>query len=222
SLGTGYDLAKEQFMEQSVFKLLKLRANLGYSGNVDLSRSALPIAVYSNNPSAVGGHPFARITTLNNPSLKWEEIRQFNVGVDFDLGRLPFSGTIEYYTKYGSDLYGLSDYDYTTWGVLAAITRNVAEMRGEGIDLQLRSRYAKGRFSWMSSMIYNYNLGKTSRYYDPSNVSDLHKLVTSNGSRITPWDIHYTPWLHIDGMDWIMKVIHRDIWTARCQATIAL
>lgn len=186
SLGAGYDLAKEQFMEQSVFKLLKLRATLGYSGNVDLSRSALPIAVYSNNPSAVGGHPFARITTLNNPSLKWEEIRQFNVGVDFDLGRLPFSGTIEYYTKYGSDLYGLSDYDYTTWGVLAAITRNVAEMRGEGIDLQLRSRYAKGRFSWMSSMIYNYNLGKTSRYYDPSNVSDLHKLVTSNGSRITP------------------------------------
>src|SRR5690606_16060865 len=108
SPGAGYDLAKEQFMEQSVFKLLKLRATLGYSGNVDLSRSALPIAVYSNNPSAVGGHPFARITTLNNPSLKWEEIRQFNVGVDFDLGRLPFSGTIEYYTKYGSDLYGLS------------------------------------------------------------------------------------------------------------------
>lgn len=186
SIGMGYDLIKEGFMKRSVFKKMKFKSTIGYSGNVDLSRSALPIAAYSNNSIALGGYPFVRITTLNNPSLKWEEVRQYNFGAELELSSLPLSITFEYYTKYGTDLYGLSEYDYTTGGVSPTIVRNVAAMRGKGIDLEINNRFLREHFSWTTSIIYNYNISKTSDYYDPSNVNDVYKLVNSNGSQITP------------------------------------
>lgn len=186
SIGLGYDLLKEKLFSNLPFSNLRLKTTWGYSGNVDLSRSALPIAVYLSNAVNVGGLPYARITTLNNPSLRWEQIRQFNVGADFTLKSIPLSGSVEYYNKRGDDLYGPSDYDYTTWGVSGTITKNVASMKGQGIDAQLRYTMQKGKFAWMPQLIFNYNTDKTVKYYDDSNIAGIYKLIGTTGKIITP------------------------------------
>lgn len=186
SIGFGYEMSKESFFKDFPFSRFKLKGTLGYSGNVDLRRSALPVASYGNNPVNVGGLPYARIGTLNNPSLRWEEVKQINIGADFSLRDIPLSGSVEYYTKSGADLYGPSDYDYTTWGTLGTIVRNVASMVGDGVDLQLRYNLNHDRFRWGTGLIYNYNLSKTKKYYDDSTFSSLYRLVSSNGTQITP------------------------------------
>ncbi|PRD57038.1 SusC/RagA family TonB-linked outer membrane protein [Sphingobacterium gobiense] len=186
SLGLGYDIAKETFFQGNAFDRLRLKATYGFSGNVDLSRSALPIAAFGNNPPDVGGLPSASIGTLNNPRLRWEQVRQINMGLDFAINRLGLNGSIEYYQKDGTDLYGPTDYDYTTWGGAQTIVTNVAAMEGNGIDLLLRYLWKKRDFSWTSTFIYNYNLSKTKKYYESSRRSALSRIIVQSGTRITP------------------------------------
>lgn len=186
SVGLGYDITKEDFFRSTAVDQLRLKATYGYSGNVDLSRSALPVATFGNNPADVGGLPSAVINSLNNPSLRWEQIRQVNFGIDFALSRWGISGSMEYYRKDGTDLYGPSDFDYTTAGGFQTIVMNVASMKGNGVDLLLKYVLDKGNFSWINTLIYNYNQSRTSKYYGPSRKSPLARLVVQGGMMITP------------------------------------
>ncbi|ERJ61158.1 hypothetical protein M472_20615 [Sphingobacterium paucimobilis HER1398] len=186
SVGVGYEVTRESFMNSLPFQYLRVRSSLGYSGNVDLSRSALPVAAYFNNPVEVGGLPAAAIETLNNPSLRWEQVRQINSGLTFQLKNLPISGSIDYYSKYGKDLYGITEYDYTTWGMRGTITKNVAEMKGEGLDAELIFNKQWGFMALRSSFIYNYSSSITHRYYDEGLASKVSNLMDRSSVQITP------------------------------------
>lgn len=186
SLGAGYVLSKESFFEKLPLNYLKLKATLGYSGNVDLSRSALPISGSATNSTINGSLPYGRIGTINNPSLRWEEVMQLNTGLEFALKDFPLSGSIEYYIKNGSDLYGETNYDYTSWGARGTIIQNVAAMKGKGLDVQLNYDLKSGVLGWQSSLIYNYNNNKTTAYYYPNDQSQLYRMVNASGTQINP------------------------------------
>lgn len=187
SIGAGYDAMQEAvFKDKLPFGTLRLRTTFGYSGNVDLSKSALPIAAYLLKGSDWGSLPYARIGTLNNPSLRWEVVRQLNVGLDFALKEVSLSGSMDYYTKDGRDLYGPSDYDYTTWGKQGTIVKNVANISGSGLDLQLRYQWTNGKVYWRPSLIYNYNLSKVTSYFENSPYDPVARAVGTTGSRIFP------------------------------------
>jgi len=76
SLGASYVMSKETFFEKLSSNYLKLKSTLGYSGNVDLSRSALPISCSATNSTINDSLPYERIGTINNPSLRWEEMME--------------------------------------------------------------------------------------------------------------------------------------------------
>ncbi|MFD2905844.1 SusC/RagA family TonB-linked outer membrane protein [Sphingobacterium anhuiense] len=188
SAGLGYELSKEPFFKSNFIEYLKLRTTLGYSGNVDLRRSALPVAGFSNGPPELGSLPIANIGTLNNPSLRWEQVEQLNFGVDFRAWKNRFSGSLEYYLKESTDLYGPSPFDYTTWGVLPTIVMNAADLSGKGIDIQLRVVPVKKNVSWISTLIFNYNKAVVKKYHliSASGESDISRIIGSDGSLITP------------------------------------
>lgn len=188
SVALGYEISKESFFNVQFIDELKLRGSLGYSGNVDLRRSALPIASFFTGDAALGSLPIARIGTLNNPSLRWEQVQQFNLGVDFKLWNGKIRGTIEYYTKLSKDLYGPSAYDYTTWAVQPTIVMNAANLSGKGIDLQLGVTPLNKELKWESTFILNYNTATTTKYYLTSTQyrSDIDRVIGSDGTIITP------------------------------------
>lgn len=186
SAGAGYVLSKEPFFDKLPFNYLKLKATLGYSGNVDLSRSALPVSGSATNSSINGSLPYGRIGTINNPSLRWEEVMQLNTGLEFALKDFPLSGSIEYYIKNGSDLYDETNYDYTSWGARGTIIQNVAAMKGKGLDVQLNYGLKSGVWGWQSSLIYNCNNNKTTAYYYPNDREQLYRMVGASGSQINP------------------------------------
>ncbi|MBV7530421.1 SusC/RagA family TonB-linked outer membrane protein [Chitinophaga sp. sic0106] len=180
SAGFGWDISQEGFYRLQWLPQLKLRATYGTSGNVDITRTAMPVAVYSVDP--LTNLPIATVSTLNNPRLRWETVKQLNIGVQFSNNFL--SGSIDYYRKLGSDLYGPMPYDYTAWGASNFIIANVADMRGNGIDVILNSNNLKGKLKWNTTAIYNYVSNKTTKYFDES--AQTINTMLSGGRSITP------------------------------------
>ncbi|MFB6453787.1 SusC/RagA family TonB-linked outer membrane protein [Chitinophaga sp. Hz27] len=163
STGFGWNVSEESFYTFPLLSYLKLSATWGYSGNIDLSRTALPVAAYGTNVTT--GFGTTRITTLNNPELRWEQLRQLNIRIDFKLKKESLSGSVEYYNKKGTDLYGTAPYDYTTWGYQNAIVKNVGSTVSRGIDMMLQSENLTGSFRWNTGLLFNYNVSKTTAYF---------------------------------------------------------
>ena len=183
SAGLGWKIADEPFYDIPWLPVLRLSANYGQSGNVDMSRTALPVVSYATQ--AVTQLPFTRIRTINNPDLRWEQLSQFNVKLDFELANQRLNGSFAYYIKHGTDLYGNSPFDYTKWGGRSELVVNVADMKGRGFDLDLHSRNLSGKnWSWNTDLYVSYNLSKTQKYYNITGAG-LYGLI-SGGDMISP------------------------------------
>ncbi|HET7117098.1 MAG TPA: hypothetical protein VFI29_11435, partial [Hanamia sp.] len=165
------------FYKSSLFSTINLRTTYGYSGNVDLSKTAAAVATYFTDAPATG-FPYAMIKTLNNPNLRWEKTSMLNAAIDFVVKRGRISGTVEYYHKKGTDLYGSTPYDYTTWGGSPSIIKNVAAISGKGVDITLNTRNLVGKFKWNTVVLFNYNSNKTTKY----ETTEADKIVSKLGA----------------------------------------
>jgi TonB-linked SusC/RagA family outer membrane protein len=179
SVGAGWKISDESFYRSTLVPLLKIKATYGYSGNVDLTRTALPVGIYFTAPAPTF-LPATRIISINNADLKWEQSRQINLGIEFSTKKSILSGSVDFYFKKGSDLYGETPYDYTTWGLDQEITKNVADMEGKGVDVNLRSINFNRQFKWTTNLLYNRNSSKTTAYYSESSKNGIALLGAGN------------------------------------------
>ncbi len=177
SLGSGWEISREKLYHLDWLPFLKLRVTYGYSGNVDLSRSAVPVAVYATTNNSTTNLPWGRINSLNNPELRWEQLATTNIGVNFSSLSDKISGSIDYYQKKGTDLYGPSPYDYTTFGLTQSITRNVANMKGKGLEVIVNSRNIDKGFQWLTTFNFTYQAQKTTKYFFPQTITGLGMLT---------------------------------------------
>ncbi|SDD79144.1 SusC/RagA family TonB-linked outer membrane protein [Niabella drilacis] len=181
STGASWVLSNEPFYHLHFIPRLRIKASIGVSGNVDPGKTPLPISGVFTNP--VTNLPVEKITNLNNPSLRWEKSRQINVGIEFETKENWLKGSVEYYNKTGTDLYGETPYDYTTWGQNNVIIKNVANMIGKGWDINLTSNNINRAVKWETGIIMNINKSKTSKYF-----ADASKDIygPNDGTYITP------------------------------------
>jgi TonB-linked SusC/RagA family outer membrane protein len=182
SAGAGWEISKEPFYKTRWLPYLKLSATYGVSGNVDLTKSALPVGIKSIN--TVNGFQSEEILVINNPDLSWERSYQTNIRLDFITAKNVFSGSVEYYHKKGKDLYAPIPYDYTTWGLNANITANVADMKGNGVDVVLHSLNLNRNLKWTTDFLFDYNTSRTTAYYTSQSTSPYYLL--GNGNIINP------------------------------------
>ncbi|MFC4233361.1 SusC/RagA family TonB-linked outer membrane protein [Parasediminibacterium paludis] len=167
SVGGGWLLSKEPFYKVSALPYLKLRATYGVSGNVDQSKSAVTTITYSSN-SPYTLSPYAIISRNANPELKWEKVKLMNFGLDFRTKNERISGSIEYYIKNARDLFGPSPIDITTGISSGIITKNVASMKGNGIDVELNTLNTTGIIKWQSNINFTWYKDQITDYYNPS------------------------------------------------------
>ncbi|MBB6237529.1 TonB-linked SusC/RagA family outer membrane protein [Pedobacter sp. AK013] len=149
SAGLLWDISNEPFFSKNLFGTLKVRATYGLTGNIDPAMTSISTIAYVGNSSNTG-LPYARFNTYANPSLKWETSAMTNLGIDFSMLNNRLSGSLEYFHKKGKDLFGIASLDYSG-GVGESIVKNVAEMSGNGWELQLNSVNTQGRLIWKSS-----------------------------------------------------------------------
>lgn len=182
SVGASWQMDREDFFKVDWIDALKLRVTYGYSGNVDLRKTPEPIAGSGTDRYTL--YPMLGISSLNDPSLRWEKVGMLNFGADFSIIKGRLSGTIDHYQKYGKDLYGETAYDYTTWGNSGTIVKNVAEMQGRGWDIKLNSINTVGLLRWSSNLLLGINKNKTTAYY--SNLKEGLVYFLADGNRINP------------------------------------
>ncbi|GAO44115.1 putative TonB-dependent receptor [Flavihumibacter petaseus NBRC 106054] len=184
SAGLGWTISKEGFYNSTFLPMLRLRTSYGINGNVDNSKSAVTSIFHLGNDT-YSNLPFSSVAQYPNPSLSWEKVQIFNVGLDFQLKDNVLSGSIEYFNKTGTDLIGLAPVDYTT-GVgssTGAVIRNVADMKSAGVDLQLNARLLNRSLKWFQSLNLNFNKSRITQYY---NATQLARIYVSNGTAISP------------------------------------
>jgi iron complex outermembrane receptor protein len=121
SFAVGWNVSNEDFMANSVFDNLKLRASWGQTGNQEIppkiteasfseerlltgagSLSTYPI---DTDATTIDGYPYGIVfTRLANPDLQWEVSSQIDIGVDFALLDYRLTGTLDYFNKVSSNI----------------------------------------------------------------------------------------------------------------------
>lgn len=148
SAGLAWNISNESFypskLELNALPQLKLRASIGYNGNIDPSMVAMTTISYLSSNSPFTGQPMAVFSNYYNPKLRWESVKIWNLGLDFSAFNNRINGTLEFFQKTSDNLFGTAPMDYTT-GITDLIW-NVAGMKGRGLDLQLTTLNMTGNY----------------------------------------------------------------------------
>jgi len=144
SAALGWRIDKEDFMkDQTIVSDLKLRVGYGITGNqqgISPNNSIELVGLNGGTPVInFGGTNIANYTPTQNanPNLKWETIKQANLGLDFGLFNDRLTGTVDVYTANTDNLL----YNYTVpiqgpfqYGNYLA---NVGSLQRQGVELAL-------------------------------------------------------------------------------------
>ncbi len=154
AFSVGWNVAKEDFMANSIFDDLKFRASWGQTGNQEIANFVSQGLYLTGDDymgiAGIGSAP----NGLLNQGLGWETTTQSDIGVDMTLfqGRLSLSA--DYYLKDTEDLLFEVDLPNTT-GYSSALT-NLGKIRNSGVDLQLQATpFTSGDFTWTT----RFNIG---------------------------------------------------------------
>jgi TonB-linked SusC/RagA family outer membrane protein len=110
SFSAGWKISEEEFMKNSIFSNLKLRAGYGVTGNQEIPPKITQAlfrlegtASYPLYPT--GTYPAGTTyTRLANPDIQWETSKQTDIGLDFGLFKGALTGTIDVFRKVSDNI----------------------------------------------------------------------------------------------------------------------
>ena len=146
SVAGRWNINKENFMKNSGFQVLKLRASYGETGNervlAGTEWAGLNPAqykdVYQTN-AAIGGQyngASSYAFNLGADDLQWETTTQWNIGLDFEFFRNRARGTIDYYNRLTTDLLNSEPVSPLT-GQTEILRNSAIELTNRGIEVSL-------------------------------------------------------------------------------------
>ena len=185
SFALGWNIHKEDFLQETAFSNLKLRASWGKSGNQEIpskqTRLSYGESFEDNNIYPMNGNETTRedypyglvFARTANPDLQWEETAQTNIGVDFGLFNQKLTGTVDYFLKETTDvlLYfstqdPIDEVGYT-W-------QNIPDMKIRNSGLEVSLDYQSDR-----SKDFSYNIGGNFSYIKNEITDSPFTIVTT-------------------------------------------
>ena len=162
SVGFAWVGSKEEFLQFEWLSQFKLRTTFGYTGNVDKGTSAYLTANSASYLINIYNALYADIVNPPNPSLRWEKVKNINVGLDVGLLKDRLNLNIDYWRKTGEDLIGPSPIAPQTG--ITTFTGNTANTRSRGWDIQLNTINLNGRFKWYTTLLFNQSSDRVTKY----------------------------------------------------------
>ncbi len=198
SASARWNIDQEEFMKNSKFSMLKLRASYGTNGNQNISAAnyGFPSLLTSSNvireTIAVGtGYNNAPGSLLygnfDNVTVQWEKISQANFGIDFAVFNDKLEGNVDVYNKTTSNLFN-SIPNSGVVGTGFSVAGNNGELTNNGIELVLKYniiRNDKMRFSVFANSSYNENKITALAETNQNGVSNLRKV----GNILNEWNL---------------------------------
>lgn len=159
SVALAWNMAEEPFMEpaRSVVSMLKPRVSYGTVGNatgVTNNAFAAYYAQLAYNKQDNSQQTGVFLGRLENPDLKWETTKEFNVGLDFALFDGRIGGTFEFFERRITDL--LTDKPLNTYHDLTFVSANIGTTGGRGFEFTLNTKNIVTKdFSWFSDITFS-------------------------------------------------------------------
>ncbi len=157
SVAGKYTLTNEQFLRgNNILNYLAIRASYGVQGNVDSSTSPdLVVRVGALNTTT--GLEESYFKYLPNADLRWEKTKSYNIGLDFQLFNDFVNGTVDVYSKHGSDMIMAAKVSQATGQ--STVKVNYGKVNNTGVDVGLRFTPYKAK-NWETNVIINYSYVK--------------------------------------------------------------
>ncbi|WP_256004847.1 SusC/RagA family TonB-linked outer membrane protein [Pedobacter deserti] len=168
SVGAAWNVHKENFMQNLEWiNSLRLRVAHGFNGNV--AKDALPQVIAKDDLNTLnpgGAVPMLNLLSHANSGLRWEQSRNFNLGLNYGLFK-GISGSIDYYVKTSTDILANNQIDASKGGVSALI--NQASIRNHGLEFSLQADWiTRKRFNWNTGLVFARNTNKILQVYNPN------------------------------------------------------
>lgn len=184
SAGLAWKVSDEKFYPIKWLPNLKIRGSYGFNGNIDPSMVAVTTILYDTTPSIYTGTGMARIDNFYNPNLRWETTRTINGAIDFATQNNRVSGSLEFYAKKGTNLFGTAPLDYTTG--ITTLLWNAAGMKGKGMDIELKSRNIISKtWNWNSIINFSTYKDEVTEYFLPNTFASNYVSVSGVSSPIS-------------------------------------
>lgn len=143
SVSAGWRITEEDFWKQSslaeTVDNLKLRVSYGVLGNQNIGlypyqqTYSLGYNYPIGNPAALQSGAY--MASYNNQDITWEKTAITDVGIDFSLWKGRFSGSVDYFYKYTSDI--LAPVEVTSVMGRSVGQSNVGAVSNKGIEVNL-------------------------------------------------------------------------------------
>lgn len=184
STGVLWNVHEETFLDGMPWiDMFKLKGTYGHSGNAGGVASSLPVIGYVTPPnSALYRIKRARVQTLPNESLRWENVAMLNMGTELSLLGRRLNLSFEYFLKRSTDLISEDPLDPTSG--FSSIRRNVAEVRGRGFDMQVHTRNIERGLKWHTTLMFSRSTNKVEKFFGTESTS--LQYVSYTGQSLTP------------------------------------
>lgn len=157
ALSGGWIISGENFFEDINFvNNLKLTASYGTSGNDRIGGDFPSLGLYGGGITAdYGGAPGLNPNQIPNPNLKWEETRQWDIGISASMFQSRVNLNLNVYNKRTqNNLIGVP-LPFTTG--FPSVNQNIGEIENKGVDVELNTVNFRSRdFEWNTSINFGY------------------------------------------------------------------
>jgi iron complex outermembrane receptor protein len=166
AFSAAWDINREDFFKVKEINLLKLRAGWGKTGNQEFPPGSAVARIGFGNNGQLAGQ-----INYDNPDLKWQSDRQYNIGIDASLFKNVISITVDYFNKKTTDLLfpAIADPNgpissTVKWvnlkgfvenkGFEASVNAAIINKRDLGWDFGVNASFIKNRVDQLDAPIY--------------------------------------------------------------------
>jgi len=166
----GWLISNEDFLENSSFNKLKLRASYGELGNQDVRFNVLTAQTGSG-----GFYPFGpnqdlqqgiTVTKIVQEDLTWEKTNEFNLGLEFSLNDINLEGEVEVYRRVNEN--ATLQLELPKNLGFEPFNSHVAEIENKGIETSIgwNNEMSKS-LSVDVSAVFSYNINELTKISSP-------------------------------------------------------
>ncbi|MCI9171750.1 SusC/RagA family TonB-linked outer membrane protein [uncultured Duncaniella sp.] len=164
SVGAGWNIHKESFLEGGVFSQLKLRGSYGVTASQNFSPYQAICKYQYNIAHQYAGIIPATMMGLGNNDLKWQQTKVINGGTDIGLFNDRLSFTFDIYKRRTTNL--LASVTVAPSLGFPSYTENIGETENNGYEFSLRYMFLRDvsrRLYWSVNFSGNHNSNKITK-----------------------------------------------------------
>ncbi len=164
SFSAAWRLSEESFYKKNdILSDLKIRLGYGVTGNQAVLDNYAAVTRLKTAQYVFNGTPVSTLYPLvmPNPDIKWETVKQANIGFDATLLNQRINLTFDAYIKKTTDMLVSMVVPITTgYSDIYTPMINAGEVKNTGWELTVSSQNMRGAFEWNTDFNVSYNKNK--------------------------------------------------------------